>query len=364
MKIGIVGTRGIPNHYGGFEQFAEQLSLGLLEQGFEVWVYNSHNHPFQEKRWNGINLIHCYDPEDKIGTAGQFIYDFNCIRDSRKRNFDIVLQLGYTSNSIWHRFLPKKPIIITNMDGLEWKRSKYSRKVQRFLKHAEKLAVHSSDYLVADSEAIQQYLTSTYHVESTFIPYGAVLFKTPDSNALTGFDIEPHSYFLAIARMQSDNHVEEVIQGVLESKSELPLFMIGNINNKYGRYLKSRYADKQVRFLGSIYDQELLNQLRSHALGYFHGHSAGGTNPSLLEAMASSTTICAHNNVFNRSVLLDNALFFNTPSDIAQLINNNGFNENREVKIIGNKKRIEEVYDPQVIVNKYIDLFRRATKKK
>ena len=94
MKIGILGTRGIPNHYGGFEQFAEYLSVGLVELGAEVWVYNSHNHPFQEKKWKSVNLIHCFDPEYKIGLAGQFVYDFNCILDSRKRNFDILLQFA------------------------------------------------------------------------------------------------------------------------------------------------------------------------------------------------------------------------------------------------------------------------------
>jgi len=127
MKIGILGSRGIPNHYGGFEQFAGHLSTGLVKQGAEVWVYCSHDHPYTGESWNGVHLIHCYDPERSIGALGQFVYDFNCIRDSRKRDFDIILQLGYTSSSVWHRLLPEKPVVITNMDGLEWKRSKYSR---------------------------------------------------------------------------------------------------------------------------------------------------------------------------------------------------------------------------------------------
>ena len=94
MKIAILGTRGIPNYYGGFEQFAEFFSVYLIEKGHEVFVYNSHDHPFQEKTFHGVNIIHQYDPEYKLGTFGQFIYDFNCIMDSRKRNFDIILQLG------------------------------------------------------------------------------------------------------------------------------------------------------------------------------------------------------------------------------------------------------------------------------
>ncbi len=142
MKIAIIGTRGIPNHYGGFEQFAEYLSLGLVEKGHMVTVYNSHTHPYQGNDWNGVKIIHCKDPEDKLGTIGQFVYDYNCIRDTRKRNYDIILQLGYTSSSVWGRLLPrKKSIITTNMDGLEWKRTKYSQKVQKFLQYAEKLGV-------------------------------------------------------------------------------------------------------------------------------------------------------------------------------------------------------------------------------
>ena len=104
MKIGIAGTRGIPNAYGGFEQFAEYLGKGLTEKGHEVWVYNSSDHPYQGAEWNGVHIIHCKDPESSIGTAGQFLYDFFCIMDARKRDFDILLQLGYTSNSIWHRW--------------------------------------------------------------------------------------------------------------------------------------------------------------------------------------------------------------------------------------------------------------------
>ncbi|HYD91010.1 MAG TPA: DUF1972 domain-containing protein, partial [Flavobacterium sp.] len=158
MKIAILGTRGIPNYYGGFEQFAEYFAAYLAEKGHEAYVYNSHNHPYQEKTFKGAHIIHKYDPEYRVGTFGQFIYDFNCIRDIRKRNFDIILQLGYTSSSIWSFMFPKKAIVITNMDGLEWKRSKYSAPVRQFLKFAERLAAISSDYLVADSLGIQSFL--------------------------------------------------------------------------------------------------------------------------------------------------------------------------------------------------------------
>ncbi len=146
MKIAILGSRGIPNIYGGFEQYAEYLSIGLAKLGFEVSVYCSSTHPEKAITYHGVKRILCNDPEGRIGTAGQFVYDLNCIIDARKRDFDIIYQLGYTSNSVWWWLLPKKSIIVTNMDGLEWKRSKYSSKVRLFLKYAERLAVFHSDH--------------------------------------------------------------------------------------------------------------------------------------------------------------------------------------------------------------------------
>ena len=119
--------------------------------GHEVFVYNSHNHPNQNNKWNEVNIIHCYDPEFKLGTIGQFIYDLNCTLDSRKRNFDIILQLGYTSSSVWNWLFKPTSKLFTNMDGLEWKRTKFSRPVSLFLKYAEKLAVKHSDVLISDS---------------------------------------------------------------------------------------------------------------------------------------------------------------------------------------------------------------------
>src|SRR5881275_3356295 len=114
LKIGIIGTRGIPNNYGGFEQVSEFLSKGLLLKGHEITVYNSHNHPYQENSWKGVNIVHCYDPEYLIGTAGQFIYDFNCIMHARRQKFDVLLFMGYTSSSIWARLFPKETVIISN----------------------------------------------------------------------------------------------------------------------------------------------------------------------------------------------------------------------------------------------------------
>ena len=312
MKIGIIGTRGIPNHYGGFEQFAEFLSVGLVKRGHEVSVYNSHNHPYQGSEWNGVQIIHCKDPEHKLGTIGQFFYDRYCIRDSRKREFDIILQLGYTSSSVWGRLLPKKTsVITTNMDGLEWKRSKYSKTIQRFLKYAEKLGVKHSHYLIADSVGIQTHLKEKYNREAVYIGYGADNFENPDNAVLSEYKLKEFGYDMLIARLEPENNVETILDGVKNSGTIRTFLVIGKHETKFGDYLKSKFKEStNIQFLGGIYDLNRLNNLRHFSNLYFHGHSVGGTNPSLLEAMASNALICAHRNVFNASILNDDAFYF------------------------------------------------------
>lgn len=321
MKIAILGTRGIPNYYGGFEQFAEFFSVYLAEKGHEVYVYNSHNHKYQEKIFHGVNIIHQYDPEYKYGTFGQFIYDYNCILDSRKRNFDIILQLGYTSNSIWFFLLPKKPIIITNMDGIEWKRSKYNKPVQQFLRFAERLAAVSSDYLVADSLGIQTFLKKRYGKDSTYIAYGAYPFDAPNESILEQYQVNKGNFNMIMARFEPENNLEMVLDGVVLSQDKTIILVIGNHQTKFGNYLKQKFESyKNIRFTGGIYNLEHLNNLRYYSKLYFHGHSVGGTNPSLLEAMASQALILAHDNDFNKGVLEDNAYYFSNPEEVKKLL--------------------------------------------
>lgn len=357
MKIGIIGTRGIPNNYGGFEQFAEYLSQGLVKLGCEVYVYNSHKHPFQEQIWKGVNIIHKYDPEFKYGTIGQFIYDLNCIKDCRIRNFDIILQLGYTSSSIWGRLMPSGSKVITNMDGIEHSRKKYSWAVKRFLKYAEKLAIKNSNRLVADSVVIKKYMKDKYGVKPVFIPYGADEFKNPDPSCLTQYDIEPGKFFLLIARLQPDNNIEPIIRGVLNSNTSYPLLVIGNYNNKFGSYLLKKYSSNMIKFVGSEFNIEVLNNLRYYSYIYFHGHSAGGTNPSLLEAMASSALICANDNPFNRAVLGKNAFYFSKEEEITKLIISHPRKELFNRFVDDNLLLIKEKYHKEQIIYDYYTLF-------
>lgn len=343
MKLAILGTRGIPNNHGGFEQFAEHFSLYMAQKGHDVSVFNSHTHPYQLNKWKGVKIIHKNDPEDKIGTIGQFIYDLNCINHCRKEQFDIILQLGYTSNSIWHKRLPKKSIIITNMDGLEWKRSKYNKLVRQFLKTAESLAVKSSDYLISDSIGIQKHLNDTYKKDSYYIPYGATPFDSPDDQFLEDYGVKPLKYSLLIARLEPENNIESILDGIVLSKTKEKFLVIGKHDvNKFGSYLKNKYKNfRHIEFIGGIYNLDQLNNLRYFSKFYFHGHSVGGTNPSLLEAMASGTLIVANDNIFNRSILKKNALYFKNAKDIAVIFQNNSLFENN--KVLFSKNNIKEI---------------------
>jgi len=361
VKIGILGTRGIPNYHGGFEQFAEYFASFLIEKGHQVSVYCSNNHPYQESTFQGAQLIHCNDPEDRMGTIGQFFYDLNCIKDSRKRDFDILLQLGYTSNSVWYWLLPKKPIIATNMDGLEWKRSKYNKAVRAFLKVAERWAVKSSDYLIADSKGIQQYLKKSYGRESEFIAYGAHMFTEPTPSALNDYGITADNYNMLIARMEPENNIETILDGAVASKERIPFLVIGkNDVNDFGKYLVEKYSkEDHIQFLGGIYNIDVLNNLRYFSRLYFHGHSVGGTNPSLLEAMASNALIAAHKNEFNGKILEEDALYFETSKEVQELIDSVTSKGTYSNYLDKNKSKIEQLYSWERINQQYLDFFEK-----
>jgi glycosyltransferase involved in cell wall biosynthesis len=366
MKIAILGTRGIPNYHGGFEQFAEFFSLFLNKNEIDVYVYCSSIHPFKDDTFKNVKRIICKDFEDTIGTPGQFLYDLNCIMDSRKRNFDVILQLGYTSSSIWSFLFPKNSIIITNMDGLEWKRTKYNPLVQRFLKFAEKLAVKHSDYLISDSIGIQEFLLKKYNKKSEYIAYGATLFTSPDVTKIYPYAKIPYTYDLLIARMEPENNVETIIKGYLFKKCDRKLLLIGNYNStKFGQYLFKKYSSNDtIVFLGPIYEMSVLDNLRYYSNLYFHGHSVGGTNPSLLEAMACNCCIVAHDNIFNKSILNQDAYYFNDEHQLAECLFLEKKSESILVKLNNNNNKVQNQFDWEVINATYLDFIKQCIEKK
>jgi len=353
-NIAILGTRGIPNRYGGFEQFAEQFAVRMVLKGHNVSVYAPHHHPYKEEDYKGVHLIRRHDPEAKLGTAGQFVYDLNCILDSRKRNFDIILQLGYTSSTMWWRLLPRRSLIVTNMDGLEWKRSKYNRLTRWYLRQAERWGALHSDYLIADSKSIKTYLDNKFNRSSVFIPYGAEVFS-PRENAiqqLQEFLLNPFEYDLLIARFEPENNIEIALQTYV-AEGQRTLVLVGSYDKtKFGSRCYSRFSQySNIRFVNGIYDGNLLNTLRYYSRLYIHGHSVGGTNPSLLEAMACGCLIAAHNNTFNHSVLEDHALYFDSKDSLLKVISREQNRDNYQHWIQSNREKINSLYNWDSITN-------------
>jgi glycosyltransferase involved in cell wall biosynthesis len=249
------------------------------------------------------------------------------------------------------------------MDGLEWKRTKYNWLTKRFLKWAESLAAKNADVLVADSPAIQKHILERFNKISTFIPYGASIFTNPGAGVLNKYHLKPEEYFMLMARMEPENNIEMILKGWLASKQIYPLILIGDISNRYGKHLSSRYRNPKIIFAGSVYEIELLNNLRYYSYIYFHGHSVGGTNPSLLEAMACGCTIAAHDNVFNKAVLQNDADYFSTASDVAAFMNMSPDNSIREQRRTKNLERIKSVYNPEKIMDEYEQLLLRVCKR-
>lgn len=330
MKIAFVSTRGIPNNYGGFEQFAEYISVGMAQRGHEVVVYSSKFHPYQESTYKGVRIKHIYSPETWMGSSvGSFFYDFASLRDAlKKEDFDIIYEAGYTSiipAYIWFNVKKRKrPIFTTNMDGLENKRSKFSPMVRRFLDWEEKMAVKYSHYLIADNMGIHDYYKEKYGKESKFLAYGADIHDDFKAEYLEEFGLKSEEYYILIARLEPENNIVMAIEGYLHSKENgrRPLIVVGKTNTPHGKELVEKYGnERNVEFVGGIYDFKKLDSVRHFSKAYFHGHSVGGTNPSLLEAMAAGCFIFAHDNIFNRAVLKENAFYYPSADKVTEYLN-------------------------------------------
>ena len=330
MKIAFVSTRGIPNNYGGFEQFAEYISVGMAQRGHEVVVYSPKFHPYQEDTYKGVRLKHIYSPETWMGSSvGSFFYDFASLCDAlKKEDFDIIYEAGYTSiipAYIWFNVRKRKrPIFTTNMDGLENKRSKFSPMVRRFLDWEEKMAVKYSHYLIADNMGIHDYYKEKYGKESKFLAYGADIHDDFKAEYLEEFGLKSEEYYILIARLEPENNIVMAIEGYLHSKENgrRPLIVVGKTNTPHGKELVEKYGnERNVEFVGGIYDFKKLDSVRHFSKAYFHGHSVGGTNPSLLEAMAAGCFIFAHDNIFNRAVLKENAFYYPSADKVTEYLN-------------------------------------------
>ncbi len=363
MKIAILGTRGIPNNYGGFEEFAEYLSVELSNRGHTVVVYNPNYHFYNKHSYNKVKIVKKYYPEKKLGNFASFIYDFICLKDALKNKFDIILECGYGSVAISYLLLPiKKSTIFTNMDGMEWQRGKWNLFTKKILKISEKIAVKKSHFLISDNSCVQGYYKAKYQKDSFFIPYGTIIPNHFDKNILKNYNVDENNYFLIIARLEHENNVRTIIRGITKLNNNIKILIVSNPNTKFGKKTLKKFIDyKNVIFLGSIYDINILNSLRFFSKAYFHGHSIGGTNPSLLEAMACKSFIISHDNIFNKSVLGNDALFFKTDNDITNILSNlDKLLKNKEQFTTNNLKKIKQNYMWKIIADKYENIFINA----
>lgn len=368
MKIAFISTRGIPNNYGGFEQFAEYISVGLVQRGHEVTVYSPHYHPYQEKEYQGVKIKHVYSPEQWMGgSVGSFFYDYTSLKDALKNeDYDIIYEAGYTSIiPAYIRFNVKdikRPIFTTNMDGLEYKRTKFNPVVRKFVFWEEKMAVKHSHYLIADNMGIHDYYKEKYGKESKFLAYGADIHDDWNEDLLTEFGLKANDYYLIVARLEPENNLVMAIEGYLKSKEngKRPLIIVGKTNTPHGKELVKRYGDeKSIRFMGGIYDFKKLDSVRHFSYAYFHGHSVGGTNPSLLEAMASGCFMLANDNVFNRAVLKENALYYKNADDVCAMLDRieDEVKERRDLLVKMNWEEIKNVYSWEKLIDEHEKYF-------
>lgn len=360
MKIAIVSTRGIPNNYGGFEQFAEIISAELVKQKHKVTVYNPHFHPFSKNQFNGVDVVKIFSPEKKLGTAANFIYDFLSLRQAIKNNHDIILCCGYTTAAVSFLFLNFKNCrLFVNVDGLEWKRSKYSKPIQKLALWFEKIAIKKSNGLISDNEGIQKYLEENYHATSAFIPYGAEIPVEVDAKIPEQFRVHQFEYDLLIARMEPENSIELILNTYKNLAKEKKILVAGSLTNRYGKFIYQKFKScSNIIFLNWIDEKKILDSLRQYARLYIHGHRVGGTNPSLLEAMAAQALIVAHDNIFNKSVLKDAAFYFTDENQLAEIVNDDAaIQKQRSLFISKNLHEIKEKYNWERITSSYEKLF-------
>lgn len=320
LQVAILGCRGIPASYGGFETFAEEIATRLVKLGFRVTVYAEADGPaVRETSYKEVVVRHL--PRPRLGAFSALLYDCLALWDARRR-YDLVYLLGY--GAAWAAWLPRfwgTPVWI-NLDGLEWARTKWPRPVRVYLRVMEWMATWTASRLIADSEAIAQRFRRLYgdRIRCDTIAYGASSPRKEDLQPaiLERWRLEPGRYAIVVARPEPENHILEIVQGYLAHAGEWPLVVVGDFSrpNRYQRHVL-RMATPRVLFLGAIHDRNVLDTLRSCAAVYLHGHSVGGTNPSLLEAMACGNLIIAHDNPYNREVAGDEALYFRSSDDVA-----------------------------------------------
>lgn len=323
LSVALVGTRGVPAHYGGFETAIEEVGRRLVERGHEVVVYcrRSEDGAAQPDEYLGMKLVHL--PAMRRRTLETLSHTGLSVAHLLRHRTDAAIVFN-AANAPWLPLLRAAKIpVATHVDGLEWQRAKWGPLGSRYYRACESLAVRWSDALIADAEGIAQYYTDEFNSPTSLITYGAPLLESGPADRLAELGLEAGRYHLVVARFEPENHVDVIVDGFARSSAKLPLVVVGSApySDEYTRKVHF-LADSRVRFLGGVWDQEQLDQLYANSAVYWHGHSVGGTNPSLLRALGAGTAVNAFDVGFNREVLRSAGAFFRTAADIPALIQN------------------------------------------
>ena len=383
----IVGCKGIPTRYGGFETFVDKLTEYRTDENIQYHVarilddkeYDPQNTEYQ------YNNAHCFDIKQRTGGPARAIfYDIDaikyCINFIKEHNikdpivYVLACRIGPFIGGLKKKIHKLGGKLYVNPDGHEWKRAKWSAPVRKYWKLSEKLMVKHADFLVCDSLGIESYIKEDYkkyNPKTTFIAYGAETsastLKDDDEKVLNWygkFNIKPKNYYLIVGRFVPENNFEVMIKEFMKSKTKKDLVIITGYEG-VGLYdeLKEKThfdKDKRIKFVGTVYDQQLLKKIREDAYGYLHGHSVGGTNPSLLEALGRTDLNLLFDVCFNREVGQDGAKYWTKEYGLlAQMLERADQMTDQEIEEIGTKakERIDKYYSWEYITKRYEELF-------
>ena len=374
-NVFIIGSKGIPARYGGFETFVEKLTEKQMSKEIKYHVSCLANDT-REFEHNGARCFNVKVPN--IGSAKAVFYDIMALRECIKyikenKIEDAIVYILACRIGPFIGFYKKQlkklgTTLFINPDGHEWKRGKWNAAIRQYWKISEKLMVKHADLLVCDSVNIENYIKEDYkqyNTKTTFIAYGADTEKSKlndnDTTLLKWYKekgIKEKEYYLFVGRFVPENNYETMITEFMKSNTKKDFVLITNVEqNKFYEQLKEKTGfgkDSRIKFVGTVYDQELLKKIRENAYGYFHGHEVGGTNPSLLEALATTDLNLLLDVGFNKEVAEDSALYFSKEDGMLANLIDNELKED-EIKELGNKarKRINSEYTWNKIVDKY-----------
>lgn len=365
MKIAIIGIRGVPARYGGFETAAEEISVGLVAKGHDVSVYCRYgNVAGNPPEYRGVKLIYIPHIDSKnIGTLSHsFLSFFHAIH----QNYDVILafNVGIAPLCIIPRLFGER--VVLNVDGLEWKRRKWSWFARIYFKFCEYLAPKIAERIITDSKVMQKYYQDRYHALSTYIAYGAHRGKSINPEILKKYGVEKGDYFLVLSRLEPENNADLIIKAFESIKTAKKLLIIGGVSYKsdYAAKLKET-KDSRILFFAPIYDKNDLKELFCNCYAYIHGNEVGGTNPALLKAMGYANCILTLNVPFNAEVVDDSTLLFD--KSVEDLSNKMEFILKHSKIVADYRKkavnRVRKLYTWDKIIDKYEGLFKEILDK-